>query len=212
LFLGGRYTIDEHTHLRPWALSIFEYAGQDARPIHSDSTYGWIQHIDTRQVLLSTEFTSDGLNGKLVEVSLTGLKGSTQFVGKVIGAAGNFIKVSVPDAIRIVAPNESCRYLREHVLVKFENGDNEAFAGVIDLGDGGLAILHNEKLPTGATVLLELESPVGPVQFTGEVVYAHPDPRQDEQHRIGLKIVDIDRLHRARWNLVLESCALNNAA
>lgn len=77
---------------------------------------------------------------------------------------------------------------------------------VLDLGQGGVAMLFDREVMTGQDVMVELETDEGRVRLIGETRYCRPE-RGTLGYRVGLKITSMDAESREVWDRVFDRVA-----
>ena len=76
-----------------------------------------------------------------------------------------------------------------------------AFAVARDLGPGGCGVVSPGPLGTGSLLKLYMSFDSEILEANGRVV--HERPRPDGRYDVGVEILQMDNVHRARYNLRL---------
>ena len=155
--------------------------------------YGWVVETGTELII-----TIDGdipSENERLEVFLGSKAGSCSFITTIGRIDGNRCAFAWPELIRIGDPNPEARRKSERVTGKIEFP-----VEVMDLAPGGMGLLTDFRLETGAQIELRLSTDYGELCLSGTVVYCRPE---DTQFRIGLKLQELSRLNQARWDQVL---------
>lgn len=78
---------------------------------------------------------------------------------------------------------------------------------VLDVSPTGTGLLSRQSLPRSSIVDLELDTAFGVVGASGEVRYCRPDTEVIGSFRIGIRLKELGRLERARWNRLFTEAA-----
>jgi hypothetical protein len=75
---------------------------------------------------------------------------------------------------------------------------------VLDISQGGVGLLCQQVVTRYAKVTVVISSPYGPITTTGEIRYCRPDQETLGSYRVGIRLDEMGRLERARWNRLFE--------
>jgi len=82
-------------------------------------------------------------------------------------------------------------------------GDDGVEASLRDISPGGLGVLSPSPIRRGESVRISVFTTAGRVVGDAEVRYCRKVGESPEAYRIGLKLGELDRVNRARWNSLL---------
>ncbi|MEZ5162872.1 MAG: PilZ domain-containing protein [Fimbriimonadaceae bacterium] len=119
---------------------------------------------------------------------------------KVLESYGSTFVLKVTGQIRFASSNEAVRIKVSNLPGSVLMGPKEVQAKAVDVSPGGVGMIVEEKLEIGSDVRMNLETNFGTLTGIFEVMYCVEDIRNAGYYRTGLKIKDMDRIERPRWD------------
>ena len=115
--------------------------------------------------------------------------------------------LTIPEPVRFLTAHEAVRVSVDGLTALLTSKGRAVEAEVVDLSVKGAGLLTTCEFTKGEKVTIAFSTPLGPVECTGVIRYAKPDPAEDDKYRIGLELDDLGRIERARWQRLIEQDA-----
>lgn len=180
---------------------------KDARIVH-----GWIESFD--RTFVTVRYTSQATDiGQKFLVQCEAVSGSVSFEAvlrseetvsgntevKTIELRRGTYELNGPVTHQPIATDP--RYLADGRIVRV--GDYEITCRLLDVSPGGLAVSSPVPFPGGTHVTIKMETNGGLLETQAEVRYSRRPPPGEELYRVGMRLLGLDRVSRARWTTLL---------
>ena len=128
-----------------------------------------------------------------------------RFNGKVLAQAGQEIAIDLIGSISYAPSEETPRIYAEGLVGQLEAPEGSAAMQVLDVSPISLGVIADCSFGSGDELTRDLPTEMGPISARVTVANCRADTENPEHFRMGLHIVDMARLDRARWGrLVVE--------
>lgn len=114
---------------------------------------------------------------------------------------------TIPEPVRFLTAHEAVRVSVNGLTALVTSNGRAVEAQVVDLSVKGAGLITTCEFTKGDKVTIAFSTPLGPVECTGVVRYAKPDPAEDDKYRLGLELDELGRIERARWQRLIEQDA-----
>lgn len=121
---------------------------------------------------------------------------------KIATASESVFEFRLSTVIILRSSEEEARTLTRAARVSVRFGDNELCGTMVDASPTGLGVLVESPLPIGEPVHIRITTHHGEVACGGQVRYCRADSHIPGSFRAGFKITVMERVDRARWQLV----------
>ncbi len=127
-----------------------------------------------------------------------------RFNGRIIAQAGQDLAIAVHGSISYAPSEETPRIQASGLMGTLRSRMGDAMMQVLDVSPLSLGTMVDMPLDPGDQLAMSLSTEMGPIDAKVTVANCRPDGTS-EGFRVGLHIVDMARLDRARWGrLVIE--------
>ena len=110
------------------------------------------------------------------------------------------VTFKVEGQVQVAASDEQSRHLVEGMAVGLEIGQECCEAVVRDVSANGIGIIADHQWDVGLSVVLRIDSALGPIRASGVIRYVIP---ADAKFRIVIQLNDLSRLDGSRWQRLL---------
>ncbi|MCU0315241.1 MAG: PilZ domain-containing protein [Fimbriimonadaceae bacterium] len=131
---------------------------------------------------------------------LTAIEGSN---AKMIDASRVTLNLAVTSPIRYAASSESVRMMVNDIFSRILVHGSEIEGFTVDVAPNGAGLVTSGKVEPGETVIVIIDTNLGPVKAQAIVRYCRPDKERSGYYRVGLMFVDMGRIERPRWERFL---------
>lgn len=166
---------------------------------------GWVMHLAREESRIRLwSFVSLPI-GSRVACECYGQGTVARFTGTVLAQAGKDVAIDLVGSITYSPSDETPRIYTTGLAGELIGGDGPYAMTVLDVSPLSLGVLTDREFSAHDELSMELPTKMGPVAASVCVMNCRPDPDSPGQFRLGLNIIDMPRLDRARWGrLVVE--------
>lgn len=171
--------------------------------------HGWVVTITETEVVLSLPERGDLAVGENVAIEIAGPKVLAMGLARIDfvdqGSTGNDHRLSlhVGSPLKFVDSTSTGRVRVPPLVIGLKLGEKIVVGRLLDGSAGGIGLKVDEAIDRGTTVTASIDSGQGTIDLTAEVRYCRADP--DSGFRVGLQIIEGQRLEVARWCQIVES-------
>lgn len=165
---------------------------------------GWLTKIQSGEITVHLVGQAPLHRDDVCMFEVYGRKATAHFRGRVHTRSGKLGVFGVEPPIRyFAAQQEDTRLNLAGISGKAKWEGIEVPVEVVDGSEGGIGLLSEVKLSRGDMVELTVETPYGTMTGRGEVRYSRVSDDDANRFRTGIKLDDMNRVERARWDRVL---------
>lgn len=175
-----------------------------SRPGDTEWLSGWVTHLAREEARIRI-CNFNVLSGQEVVCECYGQGTIARFSGKVFAQADMDLAIELSGSISYAPSQETPRIYAAGLVGQVEGPDGGGTITVLDVSPLSLGVLSDVAFGPMTELAVDLPTEMGPIAATVTVANCRPDPESPGFFRIGLNIVDMARLDRARWGrLVIE--------
>lgn len=130
-----------------------------------------------------------------------------RFTGRVFAQANLDVAISLAGSISYAPSDETPRIFASGLAGQLAGREKCATLQVLDVSPLSLGILADNEFDPGEYLTMALPTEMGPVGAKVSVANCREDNENPGHYRIGLHIVDMARLDRARWGRLVSERA-----
>jgi hypothetical protein len=163
----------------------------DARIVH-----GWVSEFDTTWFTARLTGNLSVAPGDKFTVRVFREGGDLAFIALARSAASGIFRFDIEGKISVHEPQGDPRYSRQTPAYI-----DDFPATVVDVSPQGIGLITAVPFRPGDQITVAVEG----VQVRGEVRYCRPLRDAGSNYRIGLRLVPMDRIGRARWSEIVHA-------
>jgi hypothetical protein len=163
----------------------------DARIVH-----GWVSEFDTTWFSARLSGNLSLAPGDQFATRVFREGGDLAFIATARAATGSIFRFDIEGKISVHEPQGDPRYSRNTPAYL---GDFPAT--VVDVSPQGIGLITSVPYRSGDEVTVDVEG----VQVKGQVRYCRPLRDQASSYRLGIQLLPMDRIGRARWSEVVHA-------
>ncbi len=160
---------------------------------------GWVHVLTHNEVVLELTCNDTCSIGDVFGVQAHGRDRTASMTARVVSIDGNEITMTLLDRIRMLAQSENARFYVADLTGVVRGPELEEEVTLIDVSTGGAAFTSPKAIERGKTVELELAVASWLVKLPAEIRYCRPEKDGSSYFRVGVTLLSLDRLDRARW-------------
>ena len=178
---------------------------------------GWVSALTGKNVIVAAEEGAKVQLGQTFRFQVFGSGATAVFDARLETISDRLLAFALSTPIRAVPSSEDMRMRTRNLSALLlditegepANGDDDMAvamteARVVDVSGKGLGLHISRAYKKGAKVKVVIDTPWGQTECTGEVRYSKPEA---QGFRVGLLIVEIDRLNQGRFARLLQTTA-----
>ncbi|HRF58448.1 MAG TPA: PilZ domain-containing protein [Fimbriimonadaceae bacterium] len=171
--------------------------------------HGWVATIFETEIVLSLPELGDLAVGENVAIEIAGPKVLAMGTARISfvegGAAGSDGRISLhlANPLKFIDSTNTGRVRVPPHVVSLKIGEKKVAGRLLDGSTGGIGLSSEAAVDRGATGTLSIDSGHGTIDLTVEVRYCRPNA--ESGFRVGLQIIEGQRLEVARWCQIVES-------
>jgi hypothetical protein len=160
---------------------------------------GWVTHLarDEARVRLWSHVPFE--ENELVNGECYGQGTVARFTGRVFAQSNLDVAINLHGSISYAPSEETPRICATGLAGKLAGLEKTVNVQVLDVSPDSLGILADGAFDAGDELTLALPTEMGPVGARVSVANCREDPDCPEHFRMGLHLVELARLDRARW-------------
>lgn len=160
---------------------------------------GWVTHLVREEARVRLWTPIPLLTNEPIVGECYGQGTLARFSGRLLAQAGQEISIGVIGSISYAPSEETPRICATGLVGQLGSRESCAAMQVLDVSPASLGALVDLEFDPGAELTMDLPSEMGPITARVSVANCRPDPEMPERFRIGMHILDMARLDRARW-------------
>ena len=164
---------------------------------------GWVKVVDGSTITVHINSSRQVELGSCYHVEASAPSDRLQFLTVCVGVDLPLTILQITSTVSRAELEAESRKLLHGVVGTILIDGNQISIEVADVSEQGLGVQSREVVETGRGVELNLQTPHGPIQCLCQVRHCRVSPEILGEYRVGLKILHIDRLSRARWGRIL---------
>ncbi len=184
---------------------------------------GWVSFLSSKVCVVSVEDDVKIFPGQRFLFQVFGRDATATFEARLEVGSGTLLAFALTSSIRNTAGGEEMRLRVQRISAQIftcpvpahEGGDmpemnlgvvpeNLGEAQVVDISAKGLGFVATRAFAKEDRLLLMLDTPWGQTECTAQVRYCKPSGKG---FRVGVQILDMDRLNTGRYSRLLQSAA-----
>ena len=166
---------------------------------------GWVTHLAREESRIRLWNFVPLEIGSRVACECYGQGTVARFFGTVLAQAGQDVAIDLAGSISYAPSDETPRIYASGLGGELVGSDGPSAMTVLDLSPLSLGVLTDREFAAQEHLAMDLPTEMGPVAATVAVANCRPDAESPGYFRLGLNIVEMARLDRARWGrLVVE--------
>ena len=168
---------------------------------------GWVTHLarDEARIRLWNYLPLDP--GESLAGECYGQGTVARFNGKMLAQAGPDLAIEIAGSISYAPSEETPRICAAGLVGKLETRDGTATMQVVDVSPLSLGAFVDAIYEPGAELTMELSTEMGPIAARVSVANCRTEGGIADHYRVGLHILDMARLDRARWGRLVSERA-----
>ena len=166
---------------------------------------GWVMHLAREESRIRLwSFVPLGIGSRVV-CDCYGQGTVARFVGTILAQAGCDVAIDLVGSISYSPSDETPRIYAVGLEGEIKLEDETFAMTVLDVSPLSLGIMVDREFSANDALGMELTTEMGPISAEVCVANCRPDPDHPGHFRMGINIVSMPRLDRARWGrLVVE--------
>ena len=160
---------------------------------------GWVTHLAREEARIRLWNFVPMSGGERVQCECYGQGTVARFSGKVVAQAGQDLAIDLVGSISYAPSEETPRIYATGLVGALEGPDGSTPITVLDVSPLSLGGLVEGVFCPNSELALELPTEMGPITAAVSVANCRADAESPGFYRVGLHIVDMARLDRARW-------------
>lgn len=122
-----------------------------------------------------------------------------RFGGRIVAQAGQELAIELIGSISYAPSEETPRIYASGLVGHVQGPDGGASMTVLDVSPLSLGVLVDAEFAANEELAIDLPTEMGPIAASVSVANCRPDAESPGYFRVGLHIVEMTRLDRARW-------------
>lgn len=168
---------------------------------------GWVTHLAREESRIRLWNNVPMVLGERVSCECYGQGIVARFQGKVLAQASENLAITVLGSISYAPSEETPRIYASGLVGQLEGPNGAANMNVLDLSPQSLGATVDVEFNIGTVLTMHLSTEMGPIEACVSVANSRPDPALHGHFRVGMHILDIQRLDRARWGRLVSERA-----
>lgn len=140
--------------------------------------------------------------GDLMEIEKDESKEQFEMRQRIMAAADVEYEFTIVTEITARPTIEEARYLTQICKAILDTETGEIDGSMIDASTSGIGLILPNPVQKKSRVTIRIATHVGEVKCTAEVRYCRADRQIPFSYRVGLKIIEMDRVALARWSQI----------
>ena len=175
---------------------------QDAHP-----QTGWIVHLNRGEARVRLWSVVPFSSQERVTCECFGQGTVARFTGAVVAQAGADLAIDILGSILYGPSTETPRLYALGLEGELEGADGRRAMRVLDVSPQSLGVSVDDAYSAATRLEMRLATEMGSVAATVEVVNCREDAESPGHFRMGINIVEMPRLDRARWGRLVQERA-----
>lgn len=168
---------------------------------------GWVKDFTRTDLVVKLGGPAQVKPGETFMVQVHGHSSTALFRALLKGISPNELAFAIPEPVRFLTASEQVRVSVEGVTATLTSAGRALETTVVDLSVGGAGLVSTREIKRGEHVRVLFETPLGNVECDAEVRYCKAESIEDGTYRIGVRLEELGRIERARWNRLVEQDA-----
>lgn len=164
---------------------------------------GWVTHLSREEARIRLWNLVPFKVGSRVVCECYGQGTVARFVATVLAQAGPDLAFDLIGSISYSPSDETPRIYTTGLAGELTDGGETAAMTVLDVSPLSLGVLVDRAFAAGQELTMELPTEMGPISAKVCVANCRPDPDREGSFRIGVNVVEMPRLDRARWGRLI---------
>lgn len=173
---------------------------------------GWVMNLAREEARIKLSGPIALTAGEQLVGECYGLGTVARFQGTLVGQAGLEIAIHVIGSVTFGPSEETPRIQTSGLHGVLHSGVGTSPLEVLDVSPESMGVVVSQPFEPGAELMITLPTEMGPIEGQVSVANCRDDHEREGHFRMGLHIVQLDRLARARWSRLVTERASGKAA
>lgn len=165
---------------------------------------GWVRDLTKEELHLRLSTRTGLMMGDRFAVEVHGTDRSAIFTAALCSQDSEELVFRIHEQVRYLPSRERARLAVEGITGKFKYQGVDTPFSVSDVSLQGCGLVVPFQVPRGAKLTLDIDTPQGLINCSGEVRYCKQDADIPGAYRIGMLLDIMARLESARWTKLFE--------